>query len=78
MLFQSSVMRKQVKNLLLYEVTYITSNVSEIQQLRLLIVALQEWNPIFMNLQMVDLGYQSVIMISNTDFVKLFLLQVLL
>ena len=31
MLFQSSVMRKQVKNLLLYEVTYITSNVSEIQ-----------------------------------------------
>ena len=67
MLFQSSVMRKQVKNLLLYEVTYITSNVSEIQQLRLL-----------MNLQMVDLGYQSVIMISNTDFVKLFLLQVLL
>lgn len=42
MLFQSSVMRKQVKNLLLYEVTYTTSNVSEIQQLRLLIVALQE------------------------------------
>ena len=42
MLFQSSVMRKQVKNLLLYEVTYITSNVSEIQQLRLLIDALQE------------------------------------
>lgn len=64
----------QRKNLLIYR---ITSNVSVIRQLRLLIVFSQKRNPVFMNLQLVDLTCQSVRMMSKFNFVEMFLLKVL-